>query len=307
LGAPTRWSTSAIQLLQSAPRVRYSHADTLPGNCCAVADCALAAPWGPGPLRFFVYKFGCVSGSPSGATNAVEIFAEGTAHTTTNWGLQSGPRGGCSPSPFPWSALRAAMAAGGWGARFPCGGAPPPGAWGAAGRENTSSSAKYLGRNGESSSSTTTTPPPTQELAASSARQAACSAAARQSSVRTGRRRCSHSSSGEESEAVTNMAKEEDGSEDGLVLGCDRTKRASAEVGGAGRDQARLCGSSFASNWGWRGLVVWVSTGWWCWPCGDCLDRAGGRRLLGLQCSAGALLLRGGLVAIYMLRWQSEI
>ena len=27
-------------------------------NCCAVADCALAAPWGPGPLRFFVYKFG---------------------------------------------------------------------------------------------------------------------------------------------------------------------------------------------------------------------------------------------------------
>jgi hypothetical protein len=126
LGAPTRWSTSAIQLLQSAPRVRYSHADTLPGNCCAVADCALAAPWGPGPLRFFVYKFGCVSGSPSGATNAVEIFAEGTAHTTTNWGLQSGPRGGCSPSPFPWSALRAAMAAGGWGARFPCGGAPPP-------------------------------------------------------------------------------------------------------------------------------------------------------------------------------------
>jgi hypothetical protein len=41
-----------------------------------------------------------------------------------------------------------------------------------------------------------------------------------------------HVSSGEESEAVT---KEEDESEDELP--CDRTKRASAEVGGAGREQ----------------------------------------------------------------------
>jgi hypothetical protein len=26
--------------------------------------------------------------------------------------------------------------------------------------------------------------------------------------------------------------------------------------------RTRLCGSSFASNWGWK-LVVWVSMGWW--------------------------------------------
>jgi hypothetical protein len=68
-----------------------------------------------------------------------------------------------------------------------------------------------------------------------------------------------HVSSGEESEAVT---KEEDESEDEFVA--DRTKRASVEVGGAGREQRtrwkQLC-KQLRLEVGM--YIVWVSIGWW--------------------------------------------
>jgi hypothetical protein len=64
--------------------------------------------------------------------------------------------------------------------------------------------------------------------------------------------------SGEESEAVT---KEGDEGEDEGV--CDRTKRASAEVGGAaGREQGCVGAVLQATRAGWK-LVVWVGIGWW--------------------------------------------
>jgi hypothetical protein len=64
-----------------------------------------------------------------------------------------------------------------------------------------------------------------------------------------------HVSSGEESEAVT---KEEDESEGEFV----QNEKSQCRSGSCWQ-RTRLCGSSFASNWGSK-LLVRVSIGWWC-------------------------------------------